>query len=117
MTAPLKFPSTLFVLPLLVLLFVISIGNAAELTIDPGRQLQYAHELFENRQYRRAAEEFQRFAFFFPGHPDRRSALLDAGKSFLQARDPQSAQTPFKTLIADDRLDPPAIEAQVGFCF
>ncbi len=83
---------------------------AAELTIDPVRQLQFARELREKGQYRRAAEEFQRFAYFFSDHPERRPALLESGKSFLQAADPQSAQMPLKTLIDDGQFDDIGVE-------
>lgn len=102
--------NTILTLCATLLILVADSPEAAELTIDPQRQLQYARELLDHGQYRQAAEAFQRFTFFFPSHADRRAALLEAGKAYMQARDPQSAQVALKTLIADDRLDPVAVE-------
>lgn len=90
---------------------VISVADAAELTIEPEQQLKFAEQLLESRQYRRAAEEFERFAFFFPDHADQRYALLHAGRAYLLSRNAQAAQIQFKSLIAGDRLDLHAVEA------
>ena len=108
-----KFHYTPILLIIVVLLHtgMLGTGSAAGLTIDAQRQLGFARQLLENQQYRRAAEEFQRFAFFYDEHPERRGALLEAGKALLLADDPRFAQVPLKALIADERLDPLAVEA------
>ena len=54
---------------LLIAICMIVVGWPAcprALTIDSERQFQFAEELFNSKQYRRAAEEYQRFSFFFP---------------------------------------------------
>jgi tetratricopeptide (TPR) repeat protein len=81
------------------------------LTIDNEQQFQFAEELFNSRQYRRAAEEYQRFAFFFPEDSRQRPARLKAGQAFLMAKDPAAALDRFKALTLQDEIDPIAVEA------
>ena len=103
---------------ILILLFtmVFLIGffcpaQASVVTIDPLRQEAFADQLFKNGQYLRAAEEYQRFAFFFKDHPKNRLMQFNAGKSFMLANDPLTALKIFKSLTDDDRLDDIAVES------
>jgi len=86
-------------------------GHLQALTIDGQRQYQFAESLFNSRQYRRAAEEYQRFAFFFPGDPRQRPALFKAGQAFLLAKDPSAARDRFDELTHGDELDAVAVES------
>lgn len=45
-------------------------ADASPLVIEPQQQWQYAEELFEAGRFQQAAEEYERFIFFFPEHPD-----------------------------------------------
>jgi tetratricopeptide (TPR) repeat protein len=81
------------------------------LTIDGDRQYQFAESLFKSNQYRRAAEEYQRFSFFFPGDARRRQALFKAGQAFLLAKDPSAAWDRFNELTVGDELDTIAVES------
>ncbi len=102
-----------FLLPAaaLSLLSICLMQNAVAVTIEPQQQMTYADRLFNQGQYRRAAEEFQRFSFFFPDHPNRRQAILRSGKAFLHADEPGLALSQFKLLTDTFDLDPLAIEA------
>ena len=75
------------------------------LTIDGNQQYRFAEQLFNTRQYRRAAEEYERFAFFFPDDSRHQSALFKAGQSLLLAKDPASAIERFKMFTDQDHLD------------
>lgn len=86
-------------------------GPAFGLTIEADHQLNYAGMLFKNRQYLRAAEEYQRFTFFFPDHPKKREALFKSGESFLLAGDPANALAVFKDLSAYEPIDLLAVES------
>lgn len=88
---------------LTILLAAASPVAGATVNIDPVLQAQFADSLMKNRQYRRAAEEYQRFAFFFQDHPDRRAMQLNAGRAFLLANDPQMALTQLRPLTATTR--------------
>ncbi len=81
------------------------------LIIDSDRQFDFAQELFNTRQYRRSAEEYQRFAFFFPEDSRCRSALFKAGQAFLLAKDPDLAIKRFKLFTKQDHLDALAVES------
>ena len=59
--------------------------SVSALDIDPRQQYEFAESLFHQGQYRRAAEEYQRFAFFFPDNPDRRKATFKAGLAFFKS--------------------------------
>lgn len=96
---------------LLLLICLAQAGTAA--TIDPHQQIEYADQLFDQGQYRRAAEEYQRFAFFFPDNPNRRKAILRSGQAFLQADDPHLALSRFKQLM--DTFDPDALAIEAYF--
>ncbi len=94
-----------------LLLSICLMQHAAAVTIDPHQQMRYADLLFDQGQYRRAAEEYQRFSFFFPDHPNRQQAILRSGQAFLQAGDPNLALAQFKRLTDTFDMDPLAIEA------
>jgi tetratricopeptide (TPR) repeat protein len=96
-----------------VLLVALSamVSNGWALTIDAQQQLHYADQLFKEQQYRRAAEEYQRFAFFFSDHPQQRSALYKSGRAFLLAGDATTALARFKALSGHSIPDGLAIEA------
>jgi len=81
------------------------------MTIDSELQLKYADTLFNDHQYFKAAEEYQRFIFFFPKAPNLRTAVFKAGQSFLLAREPDRAIAFFKSLAADDPLDALSVDA------
>ena len=67
----------------LILLFIgIAVdGRPAQIVIDPERQEQFADHLFDNGQYRRAGQEYQRLSFFFGDRPRGRSLHFKAGRS------------------------------------
>lgn len=96
-----------------ILLLVLTHQPQAALsaTIYPHQQLQFADSLFEQGQYLRAAEEYQRFVFFFPDAPGRPQAIFRAGQAFLQAGETRLALTHFKQLTDTFNPDPLAIEA------
>lgn len=99
-------------LPLAIGLMVIGMHCPAfGLTIEADRQLNYAEMLFNNQQYVRAAEEYQRFTFFFPDHPKRREAIFKSGESFLLAGDPANALAVFRDLSASEPMDLLAVES------
>jgi tetratricopeptide (TPR) repeat protein len=85
--------------------------NLSALTIDADQQYQFAAELFNRHQYRRAAEEYQRFDFFFPQDSRRRPALFKAGQAFILAKDPAAALELFRVLTAGDQLDAIAVDS------
>ncbi|MBI5062704.1 MAG: tetratricopeptide repeat protein [Desulfatitalea sp.] len=84
---------------------------ASPLVIDPRQQLHYAEQLYTEGQFLRAAEEYERFAFFFPESSERRMALLKAGQAFMQAGDHSTALKRFNDLSQLDPLDPVAVDA------
>lgn len=96
---------------ILSILFVHCVSVTHALTIEGDQQLKYADALFKNQQYLRAAEEYQRFAFFFPDHPDKRKALFKSGESFFLAEDPAAAIELFKSLSSVEPPDDLTIEA------
>lgn len=85
--------------------------SSLALTIDGDQQFQFAEELFSSRQYRRAAEEYQRFAFFFPLDSRQRPARFKAGQAFLLAKDPNTALNSFRELISDNEWDTISVDA------
>lgn len=108
MRRPIK--QTLFA-ALLLLICLAQTGMAA--TIDAHQQMEYADQLFDQGQYRRAAEEYQRFTFFFPDNPNWRQAVLRSGQAFLRAVDPNLALSQFKQLM--DTFDPDALAIEAYF--
>jgi TolA-binding protein len=96
---------------LLVAATLMSAVPARALTIAPEQQYAFASQLFNAGQFRRAAEEFQRFAFFFPDDARRREAILRAGIAFLRGEEPEAALQEFNALTGEDPLDAIAVEA------
>jgi tetratricopeptide (TPR) repeat protein len=84
---------------------------ASPLVIDPQQQLQYADRLYAEGQFSRAAEEYDRYAFFFPESPLHRTTLLKAAQAFLQAGDPSNALKRFNDLTSQVPPDPVAVDA------
>jgi tetratricopeptide (TPR) repeat protein len=85
---------------------------SAPLMIEAQQQIQYAQQLFDEGQFRRAAEEFERFAFFFPNDPQRRAAIFNAGRCYLQASDGLLALQRLNALTEHDEMDPLDVEAR-----
>ncbi len=108
MTAPFFRP---WVWALAAWMFSMTAAWAEPLVIDAPRQLQYARQLYEQGQFLRAAEEFERFAYFFPQAPERRRALFDAARAFLQAGEPSTALKRFNELTRLEPPDPVALDA------
>jgi tetratricopeptide (TPR) repeat protein len=96
---------------LALICFGIQPGYLQALTIDSEQQYQFAESLFNSHQYRRAAEEYQRFAFFFPADRRKRPALFKAGQAFLLGKDPAAARDRFEALTHGDELDAVAVES------
>jgi len=89
----------------------VSISFADAIVIEAEQQYRYAEKLYEEQQYRRAADEFDRFTHFFPDHPDRRMAGFKAGTAFFKAGDSDTALRRFNQLTQVDPLDDIAIES------
>lgn len=106
-----RIEQSIFFAAALLLICLVQAGMAA--TIDPNRQMEYADRLFDQGQYRRAAEEYQRFAFFFPDNPNRQQAILRSGQAFLHADDPSLALSQFKLLM--DTFDPDTLAIEAYF--
>jgi tetratricopeptide (TPR) repeat protein len=106
-------PPLIAQIAIFALLFIGLAGTvqAATIAIDPERQEHFADHLFQNGQYRRAGEVYQRLAFFFSDLPNGRALRYKAGKAFLMAKDPAMALTFFQPLIAEAKLDTFGIEA------
>lgn len=85
--------------------------HAASLTIDAEQQYRYAEQLDAEGQHRRAAEEFDRFAFFFPNHPRLRLSRFNAAAAFFRAGEKRLALKRFGELTRIDPLDKIAIES------
>lgn len=81
------------------------------MTIDGEKQLSYADTLFNNKQYLRAGEEYQRFTFFFPDHPKVRTAHFRAAESFLLAKKMETAIAILKPLVSIEPMDSVSTEA------
>lgn len=81
------------------------------LTLESDQQLEYADSLFNLGQYMRAAEEYQRFTFFFPDHPHLRSVVFKSAEAFLLAKEADNALTIFKSLSTTEPLDELAVES------
>lgn len=94
-------------------------NQSSGITINADQQFEFAQYLYESRQFRRAAEEYQRFAYFFPHDPRHRTALFNAGDAFLKAGEPTIALSRFKSLIDHDELDAIAIDShfKIANCY
>ncbi len=101
----------LFAGVLLLLPMATSSLCADTLVIDPERQYEYAEQLNAQGQFRQAAEEYDRFTFFFPQHPRQRMARFKSASAFFQAGDIGAALERFNQLTRGDTLDRVAIES------
>ncbi|MCJ8500588.1 tetratricopeptide repeat protein [Desulfatitalea alkaliphila] len=88
-----------------------SVLHAAERIIDSRQQLAFAEHLFNQGQYRRAAEEYIRYTFFFPGDPDLDRVRLKAAEAHLLAGDGGSALQVLRPLTEREPLDAAAVDA------
>ena len=98
---------TIFVIALLACRITFSHA----LSIEPDQQFTFAQQLYQNGQYRRAAEEYQRFAFFFPDEPRSREALYLAGDAFFNGREIDTALGILIDLSRQTPLDAVATKA------
>jgi hypothetical protein len=64
-----------------------ALAEPPPLLISASRQFAFAEDLFRSGQYRQAAEEFQRFVFFFPDDEKRPKAEFQTAESFRMAGD------------------------------
>lgn len=85
--------------------------DAPSVVIDARTQWQFAEQLFQEGRFQQAAQEYERFAFFFPHNPDRRNAILKAGQSYMLAGDNMQALQSFGRLTASGPSDPAAVDA------
>lgn len=105
--------SSLFFLATLGFCMLLPVGGAAatQLVISGRQQLDYAESLYSEGQYRRAAEEFERFVFFFPADPRVRAVRLRVGQTFFLAGDRMAALQRLRALTDGDILDSVAVDA------
>ena len=96
-------------------LFFLPMGTlslcAQTLVIDAEKQYQYAEQLNAEGRFRQAAEEYERFAFFFPQDPRQRMARFKSASAFFKAGDIDTALERFNPLTHGDALDHVAIES------
>jgi tetratricopeptide (TPR) repeat protein len=106
-------------LSVLLLLSSLFPVDASTLTIDAQQQFNFAEQLFQQKHYLRAAEEYQRFAFFFPEDPRRRESHFKAGQAFFNSGRYDSAIIEFKIITAEDIFDQFGVEAyfQLSECY
>ena len=109
---PISFPTRFFCsICILCIYFILFSHRAAALTIDENQQYGFAETLFNSKQYHRAAEEYERFAFFFPFDRRKRSALFKAGQAYLLSKDPLTAIDRFKLFTQEKNQDNLVVEA------
>lgn len=97
----------------MLLISLVAIDAAAEnFVIEPERQFQFADRLYQEGQYRRAAEEYERFAYFFPEHPRQREAVFKSGEAFLRAGEADAALRQFQSISDGARTDHLSVEAR-----
>lgn len=102
---------SVYLLLLAGLIIPIAVSASTPLMIDPGHQFQFAEQLYAEGQFRRAAEEYERFAFFFLDDPRRRLAIFKAGQAFFQSGDGAAGLLRFDELTGGRPLDPVAVDA------
>lgn len=83
------------------------------LSISASQQYEFAEFLFLNGQYLRAAEEFERFVFFFPTDERHRNAEFKMAEAFRLSGNYAAALSTFQKLtkMGDGQLDSIAIES------
>lgn len=101
----------------MVFLLIFSFGRALAappaLTISASRQYAFADHLFQNGEYQRAAEEYQRFVFFFPAHELRRKAEFQTAEAYRLSGDLATAIKYYQPLtrFSGAEPDPMAVDA------
>ena len=95
----------------LMIVFPVCPAFSQVLTIEPDQQFAFAQHLYQNGQYRRAAEEYQRFAFFFPQDSRGRGALYLAADAYFNSREFDIAIEILKDLSRKTPLDTVAVKA------
>jgi tetratricopeptide (TPR) repeat protein len=95
--------------------FDIVFAAPPDLTIDATRQFAFADHLFQSGQYRRAAEEYQRFVFFFPAHELRRKADFQTAEAYRSAGDFAQAIKQYQPLIHLSGAEPDPISVNAVF--
>lgn len=93
------------------LLVVTAAPCSDSIVVDAEQQYRYAEQLNTEGQYRRAAEEYDRFTFFFPQHPQRRMARFKAATAFFKAGDGETALRRFNELTRYAAVDDISIES------
>ena len=109
--SPLARPQKIRRLVCIGMLLQLLVVNAEALTISADQQLAYADQLYQNSQFRRAAEEYQRFTFFFADDPRQAAVLYKAGEAFFQDQDMTAALQIFQGLAQQIPLLPESIKA------
>jgi tetratricopeptide (TPR) repeat protein len=103
----------------MVFLFIFGYGSAlaapTALTITAHRQYAFADHLFQKGEYRRAAEEYQRFIFFFPAHELRRKAEFQTAEAYRLAGDLATAIKYFQPLTRFSGAEPDPISVDAYF--
>jgi TolA-binding protein len=103
----------LFFFLFLSLSFKQALALPPALSISASQQYEFAEFLFRNGQYLRAAEEFERFVFFFPTDERYRNAEFKMAEAFRLSGDYTAAIRTFQKLtkMKDDGLDYIAVES------
>lgn len=103
----------------MVFLFILGFGPALAappaLTITAPRQYAFADHLFQNGEYRRAAEEYERFVFFFPAHELRRKAEFQTAEAYRLAGDLATAIKYYQPLTRFSGAEPDPISVDAYF--
>lgn len=111
-----RYPRGMILAPMIFLFFfgtAPAIAETAPLTITASRQYAFAEHLFQTGEYRRAAEAYQKFAFFFPSHPLRRTAEFQTAQAYQFAGDLATALKHYRPLtrFSGAEPDPVAVDA------
>jgi tetratricopeptide (TPR) repeat protein len=85
------------------LLFPPLLASANTLTIDADSQFGFARQLFTAGHFEQAADEFDRFIYFFPDDGRLAAALFQKGMSFFKLNRFQEAQSIFSQLEKQER--------------
>ena len=89
-----------FVFLYFISLSFISPAHASSvIELDADAQFSYAEHCHKAGDYRRAVDEYKRFAWFFPDDPRKDAALFNIGKALFENGDLSEAIDAFKPLI------------------
>lgn len=108
-----RFPIAGWLVCLLLGLLPARIALAKTLVIDADGQYAYARHLFQEGQFKEAAHEFDRFAFFFPNDRRVSEARFQVGRCFFNLERFQAAEAAFVKLLAS--LPPGPLATRAGF--